>query len=446
MANEKARNVWEVPVAVVGILAALVAFLVPGWPGLSIVLLASLGILVVVKCSGYFRAGRWIRAKRKIYRGVIQSDYLKWQQAILEALYHELEFACLFGTKYPAAILRPENVIEYPFNGLCELTSVSVPQLEFDKRQKQFIKILGSSVRAPKMKGFALSRTDYTPDKKTRRFHAVTINQAQNLVTCHILEWELFKYFSRCRGRLPKEGNDILSYLPYRAKVHDHRSAALAVAEPHNAYPLISVQALVMFRDNRAPGTPLWRVVLAKRSEKVVVKPGFLQFVPAGGFEVYGGQGDDYEYLIRQGFDVGDALLREYAEELFNAEDLEENPAGHDPISIRSHPAVHQLLLALKAETAWIEFLGTTIDLTVLRPEFSFLILIEDEFFCNTAILGNWESKNVMAPSLQELRVALSDGRLHGSSAGLLQLALESKRLHQLNLVTLIESQPPQAG
>jgi hypothetical protein len=184
---------------------------------------------------------------------------------------------------------------------------------------------------------------------------------------------------------------------------------------------------LVAFYDNRRPDAEGWRVVLARRSNDVLVKPGFLQFQPAGGFEVYGSEHDESGFLLRQGFDVGDALLREYAEELFDARELQENTAGRDPQSIRSHPVIAPLLEAIERDTARIEFMGTIVDLTVLRHELSFLILIKDEFFCRSELLGSWESKNIAAPLVHNLPEALREGQVHGSSAGLLLLALESE-------------------
>jgi len=431
MTIEKQESMSGKFLAIIAFVAGIIGILVQGLNGLLIVVATSFVVFVCYYLYEYLSIHRWKNKSRQLFRGLIQPEFLAWQQRTLEQIYPGLEFASVYGKKYPAAILRPEKNYEYPFDGLCQLQSIKLPNYRFDRNQKKYLKILSGSLRAPKMKGYALSRIHYDKNGKTKAFDATTTNQEQNLATCHILEWELFNCYQRLKGATPK---NIFKYLPYRARYHNGRDANAAISEPHSAYPLISVQAIVIFRDTRGVGKPIWRVVLAKRSEKVIVKPGFFQFQPAGGFEVYGSQNDSADYLVKQGFDVGDALLREYGEELFNVEEFQENTEGRDAYSIRSHPVVRQLVGAIKRKTAWLEFIGTIFDLTLLRPEFSFLILIEDEFFCKSELLESWESMNIMSPNVEELGSILSNSAVHCSSAGLLQLAIENKRIQKLGI------------
>lgn len=433
MATENRENMLTVLLAIIAFVAGIIGILLQGIPGLIAVIVLSLVIFGCYFLYRYLSTLRWKEKSRQLFRDLVKPEFLEWQQKLLEQLYPNLEFASLYGKKYPAAILHPDKVIEYPFDSLCQLQSIQLPTYQFDRRQKQYLKILGKSLRAPKMKGYALSRIHYDKNGKTKFFDAVTSNQEQNLVSCHILEWELHKYYQRERGMLQSKKNH-LEYLPYRAKYHDGRNGVEVISEPHSAYPLISVQAIVIFKDTRGVGKPVWRVVLAKRSEEVIVKPGFFQFQPAGGFEVYGSQDDNAEYLVKQGFDIGDALLREYGEELFNIEEFQENTEGRDAYSIRSHPVVSQLVDAVKRNTAWFEFIGTVFDLTVLRPELSFLILIEDDFFCKSSLLGSWESMNIMSPSVDELGSILKRSAVHCGSVGLFQLAIDNERIQKLGI------------
>ena len=135
--------------------------------------------------------------KRIIYRGLVEDEYLCWQQSVIELLYPDLELVTLFGKRYPAALVRAERTLAYPFRSLCHLTSARLPPLKLDRKQKRFLKLLGKSVRAPRMKGFALSRGYYNLDGRTHTFDALTTNQEKNLVTCHILERELYDYFKK---------------------------------------------------------------------------------------------------------------------------------------------------------------------------------------------------------------------------------------------------------
>jgi len=60
--------------------------------------------------------------------------------------------------------------------------------------------------------------------------------------------------------------------------------------------------------------------------------------------------------------------------------------------------------------------------------------VIADDEFCRKPFLGSWEAKNVVGIAPRDLRSVLAAGTLHASSAGLLQLAIESQRLRKLGV------------
>ncbi len=378
---------------------------------------------------------KWQRCGRELFRGLSNPAYLEWQQEVLETLYHGLEIAIVYGRRYPAAIIRPRSGWRYPFTDLCKLTEVKLPTLKISKEQETYIKMLGRSLKWPQMKGFALRRMHLDDQGRADVIEAVTTNFLQNVITAHILEWELYQlYKDNHPGPRNLGETGILKRLPRRAIYHNGRPGQLAILEPASAYPLISLQAIVVFRDTRISSAPTWRIVTAKRSDEVVVKPGFFQFQPAGGFEVYGTEADDDDYLVRQGFNLATALFREYAEELFKAEHLIVKLDSRDPTSVLSDPNIQQLMALIDAGKAFIDYLGVVVDLAVLRHELSFLIVIADENFCRNPLLGSWEARNIDSVPPRELRSRLSTGVLHSSSAALLQLAMESERLRELGV------------
>jgi len=426
-------------ITLIPFLSAILCFIVQGWIGLLFVFIATFIIMLSYYSYHYICINRWKYNAQEFFSITATSHYLDWQQKLLQLIYSDLEIVSILGKKYPAAILRAETDINYPFTGLCNLHSLDIPSFELDKKQNQFVKILGKSLKAPKMKGFALSKIHLNAENKTKSFDAITITQIQNIATCHILEWELFQYYKLLNNKEFDSINEVLKTLKYRSYYHNNRNGLSAIVGPHKAFPLISVQALVIFKDSRGMGPNVWRVVIAKRSKDVLVKPGFFQFIPAGGFEVFGNQDDDVDYLVKKGFNIGDAVLREYAEEIFNIEEFQENFDGRDPYSIRSHPITSRLIEAIKKKTAWFEFIGTIFDLTVLRPELSFLIIIEDDFFCKSELLSNWESKNIMSPKVDEIKSIFSNNIVHGSSAGILQLSTENKKIQKLGILSSLE-------
>jgi len=372
-----------------------------------------------------------------MFKGLSAPDYLEWQQEILETLYHGLEIATVYGRKYPAAIIKPSLGWKYPFTDLCKLTEVNLPEIQISKKQNTYKKMLGRSLKWPQMKGFALRRIHLDEQGRAGVIEAVTTNFLQNVITTHILEWELYQLYEKDRHRAKDlDENNILGHLPRRTLYHNNRLGRDAVLEPANAYPLISLQAMVVFRDSRTSTKPIWRIVTAKRSNEVVVKPNFFQFQPAGGFEIYGTETDNDEYLVRQGFDLKAALFREYAEELFDAKYLQVKADSRDPMSVLSDPNVQKLMDLIDSGKAFIDYLGVVVDLAVLRHELSFLIVITDENFCRNPFLGSWEAHNIYSVRPHELRSVLSEGILHGSSAALLQLAMESELLREIGIST----------
>lgn len=305
--------------------------------------------------------------------------------------------------------------------------------------QKAYLRMLGTSVKWPQMKGFALKRLCLDEAGRADVIEATTTRFVHNLVTSHILEWELHELYAKKRSSsaLIDEAS-LLHALPRRAAYHGGRPGHLAVLEPMEAFPLISLQAMIVFRDTRMPSKSEWRIVTAKRSADVVVKPGFFQFHPAGGFEVYGTESDEDDYLVRQGFDVTLALFREFAEEIYDAKYLQARPDGRDPISVLSDPNMQYLVGLINSGTATVDYLGVVVDLQLLRHELSFLIVIPDEEFCKRPFLGSWEAKHITGIEPHDMRSVLADGILHASSAGLLQLAIASERLRQLGVSTAL--------
>jgi len=426
---------WPSALAVFGTVSAITAFVQPDPSGLLFCVTITIIYLVGRITFQHYSETKWDRQGRDLFHGLSTPAYLEWQQEILETLYCGLEIATVYGRRYPAAIIRPSLRWQYPFSGLCELTEVELPKIQISKKQKAYIKMLGRSLKWPHMKGFALRRIRLDDQSRADVIDVVTTNFLQNVITTHFLEWELYKFYNENRLKLKDlDQAKILEHLSRRAIYHNGRPGRLAVLEPVSAYPLIGLQALVVFRDTRTSSNPIWRIITAKRSNEVVVRPGFFQFQPAGGFEVYGTEDDDDDYLVSEGFDLTAALFREFSEELFDAKHLQVKPDSRDPSSVLSDPHIQQLLALIDIRKAFVDYLGVVIDLAILKHDLSFMILIADENFCRNPFLGSWEAKNILGIPPQELRSVLSQGMLSGNSAALLQLAMESERLRELGI------------
>ncbi|MGL6418406.1 hypothetical protein ACSZMW_11480 [Aeromonas allosaccharophila] len=372
----------------------------------------------------------------KINKKMNDDCYLKWQLAFFKKVYSESEFVELYNKAYPATIIRSSGKITYPFKGLCRLTSSDVFDFDFDKAQKNYLKFLGDSVKRPKMKGFATDKLILNDNGMIDEIHAKTITYDQNLVTSHILDYELYNFYEKNKNR--KEVN-IEKDLKYRHQYHGNKSPSLAILNPFQAYPLISVQALIIYRDYKDPENISWKAVVAQRQKNVAVKPEIWQIQPAGGFEIYGDELDDNNLLIEQGFDIKNALLREFAEELYNVEEFVFCPDGRDSNSILTDSHVSALLTLFTQNKATFEFLGIVTDLSVLRHEASFLIVIDDENYSLQPIIGSSESVKISSVNMRQLKDVFSNQKVHSSSAGLLQLAMESVRFRDIGINELLK-------
>ena len=128
------------------------------------------------------------------------------------------------------------------------------------------------------------------------------------------------------------------------------------------------------------------------------------------------------------------ALFREFAAEIFAPRHLQARPVSRDATSVWSDPNIQYLTGLIDAGKAFVDYLGVVVDLQLLRHELSFLIVIADDEFCRKPFLASWEAKNVVGIAPRGLRAVLASGTLHASSAGLLQLAIESERLRELGV------------
>ena len=398
-------------------------------------LLAVVPIILAIILFARKRIRKLINARNQTRRydtnrKMNSASYLEWVQRVVSKIYGDLEFVSIYGRKHPAVILKPGKRFDYPFTELCHLTSTEIRHIRLNRLQKRYLRFLGDSVKRPKMKGFAVNEILLDGLGRIAAVNAQATNYQQNLVTAHILEWELFRRYNKNK----EITEDILSELKFRSAYHGGQTPLQAVLKPSDAYPLISVQALVIYKDYKDPNNVMWKAIVAQRQKNVAIKPELWQIQPAGGFEVYGHEDDDLDIQLRQGFDVRAALFREYAEEIYDVEELSFRSDGRDSGSILSEPHIAHLIKLIHTNKASMDFLGIITDLTILRQELSFLIVIDDPEYSRHPILGSSEAKNIFSLSMAELKTTFSTQNVHSSSAGLLQLAIESDRLRTLGI------------
>ena len=384
-------------------------------------------------------------------------EFQAWQTAFLYSLYAPsaaalrwdstgMFFPSVKGQRYPVVCFEAALNIE-PFThsqlapGLCTRHAQELPKLVVDPEasipswacdvslRRRYFELLSYAQRVSRwnMRGFALSSLRLDDAFRVTGFDARICTYGENCLTSHVLGYDMLDSWMRNRPgqlQLPRPGLE--------AVLHTNGEEFL---------PLISVQAIVAYRDDENE----WRVLTMERSGDLASASGFWQFPPAGGFEIFGTEIEDEDY-VRQQFDIRMALMREFMEEIFGDVEMAcEAPKGGNSEQ-EGAEGYRKLLKALRSDQACIHFLGVVTELVSMRPEFSFLIVLNDiEYFRDLRyehtlpsgevakaqwLMARNETRRLQKSQLANLDSLFSTTRKwHSSSVGmLLLLARESCR------------------
>lgn len=415
--------------------------------------------------------------KRKNYNKTLyQSEYLNWQKAVLDKIYGELieeknkEFRKLYAQddfipqikfseivfndikrhSYEAITLKLLPV-DFPFRGICskkellrkkDITEEQYPGIiaTHKKQVSRYYRLIKETIRYPKRMGYMLDEIVLGKANMEQpwKITAYVGNYENNLKTSHILEYELYQLY-RCDKVLKwnvkdKTKEEILGKLPIRNYIHERfkkegcrESDVLTSGKFRSS--LLGVQMFVLVKNYSGS----YDALRIRRSLNVAAKPGFLQFIPSGGFEAmndctdFDSQWDNYS-LVK-------AIFRELLEECFGQDEDDKKATGNNvsPDRIYSNEHIRDLMRMLEnSQKAQMQLLGTSMSLVGLRQELSFILRVDDPLFASM-LIGNYESKS--AVHLIDIRT-LEDSdfwtdddfeKLNCTSAGLFELARESE-------------------
>ena len=366
--------------------------------------------------------------RKQYYETTSTNEYAKWMSDILIKIYDDLPLVELFGQKHMVVVHKSAEKISYPFNNKMSrfgnLKSLDIPDYNPDNFQDYYYKIMSANIKKPNLIGFELESYQLNHNDEIIGFDANVCQYKHTVITSHILEYELYKLYNENKEIVNDDRQMILSKLPYRKRIHEGQTNKDVVLKGANRHSLLSVQMMVACYDETIQD---YRVMIFKRSDKVAIKPNYWHIVPAGGFEIFEKDDTPIDYIIEDNFDVQLALFRELLEELFNGRDFEDNEIGDDPNNaIYSHPVIIELDKLLKSKRAHLDFLGNVTDLTTLRAELSFLLVIEDPKFIRIGLKHNFEGSIFKMIEIKGLEKMLKNQLLYPSSAGLLELVMHS--------------------
>ena len=397
----------------------------------------TLVIFIVEEIFAWYSNQRLDEVKKQYFNTIKSSKYISWQNKVLSTLYGNDSFRKLFSKNYPACCFKVANSVKYPFIKFGFIENYELPQIKENKQQRLYIKMLRNVIKRPLVKGYAMQQLYLNENNEIVNFKASICNYHQNIVTSHILEYELYQLYINYPNFPTDDAKKLLQHLKHRQAIHSDKTNLqdLMIKTAENFFPLIGVQAFLVFKDYSHSENPEWKVIIIKRSEDVAIKPGYFQFIPSGGFEAFAQQGLNDSWVLKNEFNLEKAIYRELAEEVYGKEECQHNENGYDSDSIIFDQQIIALVRqAIAKQTASFDCVGIVIDLVTLRAEMSFLIIIDEPQFSSQARLGSIESSLISSIRISEIQSRIADSPLNPSSAGLFKLVIDSNLLHKLNI------------
>lgn len=367
------------------------------------------------------------KIRAEYYQGILTEEFLKWELETLKGIYSDCgEFVTIFGREYPQLIFEGSKDVRFPFEMLSNkgnlLQKCEPIQYEDSPYYEEFKRIVGCNIHFPNLYGFANEGLLFDDDGKVNGFIARPRMYKETVFTCHILHFELWKVYQK----LKKEGLRLATIedLLLRKKIHDGKAIQEVILTGCNRSSLCDVNIAMLSYD---PEEERYGIAIAERSQNVATYPGYLSFVPTGGFELFELEKMQTDENIQKNFSVIASLYREYLEEIFNCGTSA--PTGDDDLKrINRFPEIKRLKKGIQSGSFHFEFLGIAYDLITLRPTFSFVLRIDDpDFYDNIQLFTkNDESDKEWSEPLETISEIAGKYPLLPESAATYKLLLQN--------------------
>lgn len=346
----------------------------------------------------------------KYNKGIIDPEYIEWEQRTLKSIYHDIPLVNVWGKDFPALVIPGAEAIKFPFDSLTKegsLLPIEEPlQYEQTPWFNDFRKIVGPHIHYPNLYGFTSCGFNRDSEGKILSMQARPRTYKETVYTCHILQYELWTVYQK----IGKERIATLEDLPMRKAIHDGHSNLDVLLSGCNRSALNDVTIAVIDYNDQ---TEAYCIATATRSENVATHPGYFGFVPSGGFELYELEENQSETVIQENYAVIGALYREYIEELFGDTSFGKATGNDDLNRLYRNSNIKSLRKGVRAGTYKFEFLGVIFDLTTLRQTLAFVLRIDDEdFYYSNEIRKNEENRYVKMVSLRSLDKLVTKDRL----------------------------------
>lgn len=381
--------------------------------------------------------------RRKLARRMNAKEFLEWQDRMLLKIYGENSFTEIFEKKYPVVSIDfyNENYGYDEVDTLCkdehgncllkkEGEEVNLPdiydteimtksvatespagdaELSLKKELmgrgwgwKGYKWFTARSMRDGNHIGFVLDHVDFV-NNKIKKIHLSVGSYKLNLLTSHILTYEMFKAYERLKKQRKDVDNvkpdELWSMIPFRHYIHhvNNNDINKVLFTGQGRYALLSVQCMVMICTTET-GQPRYKTFLGKRSEstrEVSTKLGCYQFPPSGGFDLYDEDDLCDMETVESNCSLKLALMREYLEEVFGEKCYAKVDKSNSLESTATIELVNdddrtkEIRNMLKSpledarfkpssKKAYFTIVGANVDLIDLRLSVNFLLVIND--------------------------------------------------------------------
>lgn len=342
-------------------------------------------------------------------------DFLQWQINALRIIYGG-RVVCHNAKYLPVAIFPANEAVAkkwfddgYNTASLGALTGTAIehhpPQLS--SSQRKFWRMTWVTIKRPNLPGFFLKRLRLDGNQFIG-FDAGVCRYKDSIICNHVLLYELYCAYIADQSPI---GADWKTRLPHLANIFADRTALEVICEPSRSLPVISVQAIIVYRDYTEQGAP-WKFRYMVRKSGIASYVGFRQIPPSGGFEYFGSKTSKFAD-IKTRFNIKHAIFREALEELFGHSELESFTVGYDPADLHKYFEVKSFATKPKDPNknshCGIHFLGVAVTLAALIHNLSFLIVVDDEEFAAIPTKRSEESDGFEIELITQLENVIID-------------------------------------
>lgn len=381
--------------------------------------------------KNYSNKDRYKNKRKKFYEISATKEFSDWQLKTIKSLYeNEVTLSIVSNKKFPIVSYLPKtymDIISFKERSKLDISSVSNYSINHSS-QKYYYKLVGATIKRPELLGYKLDELFIT-DNMVDGFRAGICTYKENIMTSHYLDYELFKAFQKFdKAFLSMSKEEKLKNLPYLKQILNENNVNEVIKKGFNRASLISVQMIIVFKDDRNN----YKTLLIQRSEDVAVKPGYWQIVPSGGFEIFEKTNQKSNWILEENFDIELAVYRELAEEIFDFEEFTHNEKGNAKENILVQKEIKKIRKYIQEGKASLDFIGIVVDLVTFRPELCFLLLIHTSEFSQQEFKSNHEGKDIQILSLERVRKLIETELFNPTSAGLYNLALNHPEIQKI--------------